>query len=404
LDYYRLLYKCNKATEFLTQSVKTGKLFMVISVNTRLLIPNKLDGITWFTRETLSRITRNHPEHQFLFLFDRPFSEEFIYSSNITPLYVFPPARHPFLWYYWFEHSVKNILDKYKPGLFLSPDGFLSLSSGVLSLPVIHDINFVHRPHDLPFFVRKYYNKFFHLYAKKACRIVTVSDFSRQDISKTYGIDPDRIDVVFNGSNPVYSPLTPEERNISKFTYADGKDYFVFVGHIHPRKNIINLLKAFKEFKRNSLSDMKLLIVGDTWFTPGEIKKKLLQMRSDKDIVFLGKHEPVNLRLILGGATALTYVSYFEGFGVPILEAMCCDTPVITSNRTSMPEVAGDAAIFVDPYSVDSIKNAMLEITQNPELRKQLIIKGQKQREKFSWDKTAEKMWGSIEKCVAGRP
>lgn len=404
MDYYRLLYKCNKATGFLAESVETGKLFMVIAVNTRLLIPDKLDGIAWFTRETLHRITSNHPEHQFLFLFDRPYSEEFIYSSNIQPVFVSPPARHPFLWYYWFEHVVKRTLEKYKPDLFLSPDGFLSLSSNVLSLPVIHDINFFHRPEDLPFLVRRYYNKFFPLYAKKACRIITVSDFSRQDISKSFKINPDKIDVVFNGSNSFYSPLTPEEKKISKQTYAEGKDYFVFIGHLHPRKNVANLLLAFNEFKKVFSSDMKLLIVGDTWFKTKELKNILSGMDFRDDVIFYGKQEPTAMHQILGGATALTYVSFFEGFGIPILEAMYCNTPVITSNKTSMPEVAGEAAILVDPGSVDSIKNAMLRISQNPDQQRQLIVKGQKQREKFSWDKTAEKVWNSIEKCFEEGP
>ncbi|GAI05201.1 unnamed protein product, partial [marine sediment metagenome] len=181
---------------------------------------------------------------------------------------------------------------------------------------------------------------------------------------------------------------------------AEGKDYFVFIGHLHPRKNVANLLLAFNEFKKGFPSDMKLLIVGGTWFKTKELKNILSGMDFRDDVIFYGNQEPAAMHQILGGATALTYVSYFEGFGIPILEAMYCDTPVITSNKTSMPEVAGEAAILVDPGSVDSIKNAMLNISQNPDQQRQLIVKGQKQREKFSWDKTAEKVWISIEKCL----
>ena len=140
---------------------------MTIAVNTRLLIKNKLDGIGRFTHETLKRITTEHKEHHFVFLFDRDFDEEFIFSDNITPLILGPQARHPVLFYIWFEMSVGNVLNKLKPDLFLSPDGYLSLRARCKSLPVIHDINFAHYPQDLPYSVRKYYNHFFPKFAKK---------------------------------------------------------------------------------------------------------------------------------------------------------------------------------------------------------------------------------------------
>jgi len=123
---------------------------MIIAVNTRLLIQGKLEGIGWFARETLSRITRDHPEHQFLFIFDRPYAEEFIFSGNVTPIVLSPPTRHPILWYIWFEFQIPRILRKYKADLFFSPDGYLSLSTHIMQLAAIHDINFAHRPKDLP--------------------------------------------------------------------------------------------------------------------------------------------------------------------------------------------------------------------------------------------------------------
>ena len=131
---------------------------MIIAVNTRLLLPEKLEGIGWFTRETLSRITNDHPEHQFLFIFDRPYADEFIFSGNITPIVLSPPTRHPILWFIWFELQIPRILRKYKADLFFSPDGYLSLNTRVRQLAAIHDINFAHRPKDLPWLKAKYYN------------------------------------------------------------------------------------------------------------------------------------------------------------------------------------------------------------------------------------------------------
>ena len=131
---------------------------MIIAVNTRLLIPGKIEGIGRFALETLRIITRDHPEHQFIFIFDRKYSDEVVFSSNVIPVRVFPPARHPLLWYAFFEFGIPPVIRKFKADLFLSPDGWLSLRTGVRSLPVIHDLNFLHFPQFIPFHIRQYYN------------------------------------------------------------------------------------------------------------------------------------------------------------------------------------------------------------------------------------------------------
>jgi hypothetical protein len=155
---------------------------MKIAVNTRLLLKNKLEGIGWFTFETLKRITEQHPEHEFYFIFDRKYDDSFIFSKNVKPIIIPPQARHPFLFFLWFEFSIPYILKRLKADVFLSPDGYLSLSSKTKQVAVIHDLNFEHNPNDVPFLVRKYFKFFFHRWAKKATRIVTVSEYSKKDI------------------------------------------------------------------------------------------------------------------------------------------------------------------------------------------------------------------------------
>ncbi len=373
---------------------------MEIVVNTRLLLKNKLEGIGWFSYETLKRITQNHPEHHFVFLFDRDYDEEFVFSDNVTPLILSPQARHPILFYWWFEFSVANFLNKYKPDLFLSPDGYLSLGAKCKQLAVIHDICFEHYPNDVSYIVRKYYKHFFPKFAAKATRIATVSDFSKQDIVQTYHLDKLKIDVVFDGCNDRYKPIKLEEQVATKAKFSKGCDYFLFVGSLHPRKNISRLFKAFDKFKATQKSDVKLVIVGEKYYWTKEIKKTFLEMKSKGDVVFTGRLSNDALNDVLGSALALTYVPYFEGFGIPILEAMNCDTPVITSNVTSMPEVAADAAVLVDPFSVESIALGMNRIFNEPDLREQLIEKGRIRKIEFSWDKTASLLWESIEKTL----
>ncbi len=370
---------------------------MKIVVNTRLLIENKLDGIGWFTYETLKRITKNHPEHDFYFLFDRKYSNKFIFSDNITPIIIKPPARHPFLWFLWFEVSVKRILKKLNADFFISPDGYLSLSSKTKQIPVIHDINFVHRPQDLPLLTRKYYNYFFPKFAKKAYKIATVSQYSKKDIEKEYNIQKDKTKVVYNGCNEIYIPVSENVKILTKQKYSEGKNYFIFIGTLHPRKNIARLFKAFEMFKEKSNSDFKLLIVGTKMFLTKDIEQAYSFSKFKNDIIFTGRLSSYDLHHVLASSFAMTFIPVFEGFGIPLIEAMNCDIPVISSNTTSLPEVAGSAAIFVNPNSTKEIKDAMIKITEDEILRKNLIEKGRVQKTIFSWDKTAEKLWNIIE-------
>ena len=180
---------------------------MVIAVNTRLLLKDKLEGIGRFTCETLRIITKKHPEHQFVFIFDRKFSPEFIFSNNITPVVAFPQARHPILWYGFFEWGIPPVLKKHNADLFLSPDGWLSLRSKTRSMAVIHDLNFFHFPEFIPWHIMQYYSYYFPRFVQKADRIATVSEFTRSDIVSRFHYDPSKIDVVYNGANDIFKPI-----------------------------------------------------------------------------------------------------------------------------------------------------------------------------------------------------
>ncbi|MFW6309990.1 MAG: glycosyltransferase family 4 protein [Prolixibacteraceae bacterium] len=373
---------------------------MRIAVNTRLLLKDKLEGIGWFTLENLKRMTRNHPEHEFIFIFDRPWSEEFIFSKNVTPVFIGPPARHPFLFYIWFEFQIPRVLKRFKAHLFLSPDGYLSLRTKVPQLSVIHDISFVHRPKDLPRLAGWYYNYYFPRFARKAKRIATVSNYSKNDITRSFNIDAGKIDVVYNGVNEGFNPIPAEKQKKIRNKYTEGNAYFLFVGALHPRKNISGLLKAFDTFKMQDKTNIKLLIVGGQMHKTGEIFNTLENMHFRNDVIFTGRIPTTELHDILGSALALTFVPFFEGFGIPVVEAMSAGVPVICSSTTSLPEVGGDAVLYANPLQIDQITNAMMKISGDPELRTKLIEKGFKQKEKFSWDETSRLLWRSIEKSL----
>ncbi len=372
---------------------------MKIVVNTRLLRKNAMDGIGWVTYNTMKYIVEKNPEVEFHFLFDSGIDDEFLFGKNVIPHNLFPPAKHALLNVIWFQWSVKQMLKKINPDLFLSPDGNLCLGWSGKQYSVISDINFFHNPQDLKWSNAAYYNRYFPKFAKKATRIGTISDFSKQDIVKHYQVNPEKIDIIYCGLNNFYKPVSNNTKDETKQQFTQGADYFVFVGTLQPRKNVERLLQAFDHFKKESQSNLKLVIAGKFLFKVDEIMKVHGEMMFKDDVVFTGRIDDDQLNAVLGSALALTFVPYFEGFGLPILEAMQCDVPVICSNITSMPEVAGDAALLVDPFDISSITNAMLSMYNNELLRNELIIKGRLRKDVFTWEQSASLLWQGVTKC-----
>jgi len=367
-----------------------------IAVNTRLLIPNKLEGIGRFTHEIMLRLVEKHPEVDFVFYFDRtvPKLPRF---SNLEAKKIGPPARRTFLFDWWFNNSVRRQLKKDKVDLFLSPDGFLSLTTELPQIAVMHDLNFEHYPELLPPKIAAYYRDRFPKFAQKAERIATVSNYSKQDIVHTYGIAEDKIDIVYNGVSDEFQPSSSSTHKATKKKYTNGLDYFVYVGSIHPRKNIQRLLEAFGEYKKKG-GQNKFVLVGESMWKNDELASTLQLHSIQQEVVFTGRLGQSELNNVLSSAFAMCFVPLFEGFGIPIIESFQCEVPVITSNVTSLPEVSGYGALLVDPLSIDEIAFAMAELESNTSLRQELITKGKKQLEKFSWDQSADDLWECIQK------
>ena len=368
---------------------------MRIAINTRLVLPGKMDGIGWFAYETTRRIVENHPEHTFYLLFDRQPSQGLHFPNNAIPVVLYPPARHPILWWLFFEIAVPMALKRYKIDLFLSPDGFMPLHSKVPTLTVIHDLNFEHASDNLQPSHQHYMTHFFPRYARRAARIATVSQYSKEDIQKTYHIDNKKIDVVYDGAHSLYRPHSEEEKDFVRSRFTGGKPYIIFISTILKRKNLTNLLLAFDQIKRKDTSGLKLIVVGKRIWWKDELAAAYDQMEYRDDVLMPGHVTPDELAALLSAAEVLVYPSYFEGFGIPILEAMYAETAVIASQTTSIPEVGGDAVLYIDPSKPEDIVHAF-SCLQKPNVRAELIAKERRQREKFSWDNTANLLWTSL--------
>lgn len=361
---------------------------MRIAINTRMLLPAKMEGFGWYTYEVSKRLVEQYPEHEFFFFFDRSYDKRFIFGKNVTPIVLYPPARHPILFYIWFEWSVKRALKKNNIELFFSPDGYLSLGSSVRQVPVIHDLNYEHYPEDLPKIVTRYLSYFFPKFAQKADKIITVSNFSKEDIVNTYHISPDKITAIWNGASDTFKPINEEKKSEILSKYSDGEEFFLFVGALHPRKNLLRLIKAFEQFKDKTHSTTKLVIVGEALWK-NQTFTDTIPEKIYSEIKFTG-HLPIEeLSLIMASAKLFTFIPYFEGFGIPLAEAMKCGTPILSGNLTSLPEVAGEAAEYCNPFDEEDIAQKMILLDSDTQRLKELSEMGLKRSVNFSWDKCA---------------
>ncbi|MCW3086812.1 MAG: glycosyltransferase family 4 protein, partial [Sediminibacterium sp.] len=175
----------------------------------------------------------------------------------------------------------------------------------------------------------------------------------------------------------------------------------LFTGGIHPRKNLINLLKAFSQFKKWQHSNMKLVLAGRLAWQYDEVIEKLKTYKYREDVVVTGYLPSAELARLTGGAYAMVYPSWFEGFGLPVIEAMQCEVPVITSSTSSMPETGGDAALYADPSQPDEIAKHMLDLYKDEIRRSRLIAAGKQQASRFSWDLAASQLWEQISQAAA---
>jgi len=369
---------------------------MNIAVNARFLLKGKLEGIGYFTQEVFNILARQYPEHRFYFLFDRPYNKDLIVSNNIHPLGVPFPTRHPILWKYWYDIKLPLILRKIKADVFVSTDGFCSLNSKVPQCLVVHDLGFLHQPAAYKKSHLWFYRFFTPKFLRKAKTLATVSEFSKTDIVDSYHIKPEKIRVVYSAAKEIFRPLPFEEQWAIKEKHAGGKEYFLYAGAIQPRKNIINLLKAFSVFKKRQKSEMKLILVGRIAWKNTAILQSLKTYKYRQDVILTGYLEETELVKLMSACYAFIYPSVFEGFGVPVIEAMKCQTPVLTSANSSMQEIAEDAALYFNPADYQDIADKLMLIYKDENKRAQLVEKGKHVADRYSWDRTANLLWHSI--------
>jgi glycosyltransferase involved in cell wall biosynthesis len=269
-------------------------------------------------------------------------------------------------------------------------------------IPTIHDLAFEHLPET---FKRRSWMQLrltVRRTARRAAHIITVSDFSRRDIIDTYGIAPEQITVTPEAAPRAFAPSEQSEIDRVRARYKIEGDYILAVGSIQPRKNLARLLRAYSNLlrRRTQVKLPRLVLVGKRAWLYEETLRSVNRLGLTSNVTFTGYVPEGDLPPLYSGALCFVYPSYFEGFGLPPLEAMKCGAPVITGNRTSLPEVVGDAGLTVDPFDIAALAEAIRRIIDDAELRQRLRERGFKRARTFDWRETARLTLKAYERAV----
>ena len=295
---------------------------------------------------------------------------------------------------WWYQSKLKQQLKKQKADLFFSPVYEGIFFPNVPQIVTVHDLIPLKYPEVSPKW-KYYYQYALPFLLRQSQRVVCVSEYTKQDVINTYGLNPDLIHVVYNGYDCSLFYPQPNPKILQKYSLDK---YLLYVGDMRFYKNLGRCLEAFD---RLSDKDCKFVITGkkDDFFYP-QIERQVTELAAKKRIVFLDYVPTEDLPSLYSMAQALVFASLYEGFGLPVLEAMACGCPVITSKVTSLPEVGGDSVLYVDPYDVDSIAEGMKQIIDRSQLRASLSERGLARAKLFSWDRSARNIENVFVKCL----
>ncbi len=270
------------------------------------------------------------------------------------------------------------------------PKSSCNFSKSIKKIVTLHDLIPVTHPKTENLLNRMYWRLHFWLAAKFANKIITASEFSKEQISSMYKIPKRKIKVIYHGVENSFKKENQKKINRIKEKYDINNKFFLFVGTIQPRKNIESCIKAISIVRKTRGIDVDLVVAGRKgWKTNSDLLNKSF-------VKILGFVPEEDLPILYSAAEGLLYVSLAEGFGFPIIEAQACGCPVITSDISSMPEIAGDGALLVNPYSVKEISEALEKLIKDKKLKNCLVGKGYKNVKRFSWEKTAQEFLKEI--------
>ncbi len=367
---------------------------MIIAIDIREAVRSKKAGKGWYTHEMVEQLLKNFPGDMFILYTDQPYPEWEHYKNAVQKF--FPPS--PLRWHF----KVLKDLKEERPDVYFAPTSYIIPSFAPKWLPVVATV------HDLVawLFATRHHLKAtiiermtLPLAVKKISTFVTVSSNTKRDLQHFFKIPSEKIEVIPCGAGEQFQPLSAEQTEVFRREKNLPEKYILAVGTLEPRKNFVTLIKAFAEVVKQHPEYSLVIVGGKGWYFE-KIFETVKGCELEDSVKFAGYVEDRDLPGYYNTATCLVFPSLYEGFGIPLLEAMKSGCPVITSNVSSMPEVVGDAAILVSPASIPELSQAIERLIASKELRAELSQKGRIQSAKFSWKNSAQELRGLFEKLV----
>ncbi len=357
---------------------------MRIGIDARLVYYSQA-GITQYTLRLIQGLAEIDRENEFIILQSRKDKHTIVVDKpNFKRVSLWTPSHHRLE-----QYTLHLEISRLELDVLHSPDFIPPFHSNCKSIITIHDLAFLLYPHFLTRESARYYGQIDQA-VKRADHIIAVSESTKRDTTRLLGVPEHKITVIYESANRIYHPVNDHEiLERTKDKYRINGDFILFVGTIEPRKNVPTLLRAYRQLLDNYKADVKLVIVGRRGWLSDEVFTLVDQLKLGDDVLFLGRVPSQDLLYLYNAAQLLVQPSFYEGFGLPPLEAMACGTPAVVSNVSSLPEVVGDAGILVDPQEVSGLAVAIWRVLTDSALRNDLIAKGLRRAKCFSWKKTA---------------
>ena len=371
-------------------------------------------GLGHYSRTLIRSLAEYFPQHQYFLFNPKPSGLFLLKGKNIHE--VLPSnLLHKTLSSVWRSKWINNDLEKKGIDIYHGLSNEIPLDidvTDIKSVVTIHDVIFERFPRQYSKIDVEIYKRKFRYACHHADKVIAISEQTKKDIMEFYKTPEEKIAVCYQSCNPAFGQTVNEKtKQHIKEKYSLPDQYFLYVGSIIERKNLLGICKAIY-LLRNELA-IPLVVIGDGTKYKQQVKDFIRQMGLDKQIIFLSDNplakaassflKAEDFPAIYQSAIAMIYPSFFEGFGIPVLEAMACGTPVVTSREGSLEEVAGEAAYFVDPENVDSVSHGLERVWKSKEIQKELQEKGLERVKEFSWHKTATETIKVYEKILGGK-
>ncbi len=312
----------------------------------------------------------------------------------------FRPQQIPQRWL-WAQTRLSRELRRHGSDVFFAPANVIPFLHPPRCVTIVHDAAFHHFPECYSPFLRWYLELTTRFALGHALKIISVSQATKEDLVQVYQADPSRIEVIHpGGPPPMERPLSPDGIGATLRRYGIVRPYLLYLGRLEEKKNVARIVQAFVQLKERGIPH-RLVLGGSPGMGFARIKQLIEASPFARDIILPG-YVGDEKEQLYAGADVFVFPSLYEGFGFPILEAARRGTPVVTSHSSSLPEVAGEAALLVDPFDVDEIAETTLRLIRDQELRAQLVQQGYERLSKFDWSDTAAKVLGVLEEAGRG--